>query len=177
MIPLKANRKSIRLKGYDYSQAGLYFITICCQDRICRFGKIQNREMILNNFGKIAYDEWVKTPEIRKNVELHEFVIMPNHIHAIIRLFDAGVCNTPQRPFHAGVCDTPPRSPSQTIGAIVRGYKSSVTKQLRSLGFNEQLWQRNYYEHIICDERAYNNIAKYIMNNPAKWDDDKFYYK
>jgi putative transposase len=84
--PQMHNRRSIRLKGYDYSQPGLYFITICCQDKICRFGKIENGEMILNEFGKIAHDEWEKTPQIRPNVPLGEFVIMPNHIHGIIHL-------------------------------------------------------------------------------------------
>lgn len=84
------HRRSIRLKGYDYSQAGLYFITICCQDRICRFGNLVNGEMVLNEFGIIAYNEWLKTPEIRPNVELGAFIIMPNHMHGIIRLHRRG---------------------------------------------------------------------------------------
>ena len=220
-------RKSIRLKGYDYSQPGLYFITICCQDRVCRFGQVVKGEMVLNEFGLIAYNEWLKTPDIRPNVELGEFVIMPNHMHGIIHISyqdhtckgeshspdnsqpktdvpnTKDVCNTPST--ESGVCDTPStesgvcdtlstesgvcdtsstksdvcdtslRSPSQTIGAIVRGYKSAVTKQLKSLGFHEKLWQRNYYEHIIRDERAYRNISEYIVNNPRKWANDKFH--
>jgi REP element-mobilizing transposase RayT len=80
------HRRSIRLKGYDYSQAGWYFITICCQGRICRFGHIENGEIILNEYGKIARDEWMRTTEIRPNVELGEFVIMPNHLHGIIQI-------------------------------------------------------------------------------------------
>ncbi|MFC2188763.1 transposase [Fulvivirgaceae bacterium LMO-SS25] len=233
-------RKSIRLKGYDYSQAGLYFITICCQDKLCRFGQVVNGEMVLNDFGLIAYNEWLKTPEIRPNVELGEFVIMPNHMHGIIHILyrdpsrkgeshspdntqqktderdtssaKSDVCDTssakreqnPNRkgeshspyntqqktderdttsrksdafntsPPESDVCDTSLQSPSQTIGAIVRGYKSAVTKQLKSLGFHEKLWQRNYYERIIRDERAYHNISKYIINNPRKWSEDKF---
>ena len=211
------HRRSIRLKEYDYSQAGFYFITICCQGRICRFGDVVNGEMILNENGKIAFDEWLKTPEIRNNVELCEFVIMPNHMHGIIRLFDRGELHSPpnnelhspaKNELHSpanneldsietnelhspannelhspetnelhsidrrGVCKTPLRSPSQTIGAIVRGYKSSVTRQI---AINEKLWQRNYHEHIIRDEQSYQNISKYIINNPAKWEDDKFY--
>jgi REP element-mobilizing transposase RayT len=94
--PLIHHRRSIRLKGYDYSQAGLYFITICCQDRRCLFGEIIDGKMILNEYGQIAYDEWVKTPEIRKNVELGEFIIMPNHIHGIIRLFRRGESHSPE---------------------------------------------------------------------------------
>jgi REP element-mobilizing transposase RayT len=197
-------RKSIRLKGYDYSQAGLYFVTICCYDRICRFGHIENGEMILNEYGRIAYNEWMKTPETRNNVELGEFVVMPNHIHGIIRLLGRGelhspnnetrVFNTNQPPDNSygnvGVFNTnkpsnnsfgnrgesisPLRGPSQTIGAIIRGYKSSVTKQLGLLDFDEKLWQRNYYEHIIRDEQSYQRISEYIENNPVHWNDDKF---
>lgn len=227
--PQNHHRRSIRLKGYDYSQEGLYFITICTQNRACLFGKIENGKMILNEYGQIACNEWIKTTEIRNNVELCEFVIMPNHIHGIIRLFgrgelhsphnsahspnnstnspnklntpiirgvcetsnvgvcdtlnvgvcdtsNVGVCDTPNvgvcETSNRGVCDTPLRSPSQTIGAIVRGYKSSVTKQLGLLGFNGKLWQRNYYEHIIRDEQSYLKISEYIQNNPANWHKD-----
>jgi REP element-mobilizing transposase RayT len=202
------HRRSIRLKGYDYSQAGLYFITMVTQNRACLFGTIENGAMILNQYGHIAYNEWIKTTEIRKNVELCDFVVMPNHIHGIIRLLgrgelhspeisnelhspeisnelhspeisnelhspqrsdNRGVCDTPE---NRGVCDTPLRSPSQTIGAIVRGYKSSVTKQLGLLGFNEKIWQRNYHEHIIRNEQSYLKISEYIVNNPVNWDND-----
>src|SRR5690554_7462706 len=127
--PNKHHRRSIRLQGYDYSQAGLYFITICCEDRICHFGQVENGTMILNKYGQIAYDEWMKTPEIRPNVKLHEFVVMPNHIHSIIQLLDIGrgESHSPHdNKSHSpddnrGVLQTPLRGPSQTIGAIVRG--------------------------------------------------------
>ncbi len=175
------HRRSIRLKGYDYAQAGLYFITICCQDRINRFGDITDRKMILNDYGQIAFNEWLKTPEIRPNVELGEFIIMPNHMHGIIRLLARGESYSPQitnelkTPVNTDVCKTSLRSPSQTIGAIVRGYKSSVTRQLGLLDFNGKLWQRNYYERIIRDQQSYERISNYIMNNPAKWADDLFF--
>ena len=84
--PLLHHRKSIRLKGYDYSSEGLYFVTICCHEMNCLFGKISEGEMILNELGQIAYREWINTLEIRTNVELLEFVIMPNHIHGIIKI-------------------------------------------------------------------------------------------
>lgn len=167
--PQKHHRRSIRLKGYDYAQAGLYFITICCENRICRFGSVGNGEMILNEFGKIARDEWLKTPTLRPNTALHEFVIMPNHIHGIIQI-RRGECNSP---LIRGECNSPLRSPSQTVGAIVRGYKSAVTKQLRVLGLTEKLWQRNYWEHIIRNENEYKRIGQYIINNPQKWENDK----
>ena len=193
------HRRSIRLKGYDYSQAGWYFVTICCHGRACLFGDVINNKMVLNEYGQIANNEWMKTPDIRPNVELGEFIIMPNHVHGIIRLLCRGELHSPlhngvstnnnielHSPLHNGVstnnningeCDSPLQGPSNTIGAIIRGYKSSVTKQLNLLNIGCAVWQRNYYEHIIRNEQSYQNISKYIINNPAKWSEDKFYLK
>lgn len=192
------NRRSIRLKGYDYSQAGLYFITICCYNRECLFGDVVNGEMVLNEYGTIACNEWLNTPNIRKNVELDVFVIMPNHMHGIIILNGEtgwGELHSPYNiitdnrtgelhsPINAisdnkmGECNSPPQGPSNNIGAIVRGYKSSVTKQFNLLNIGCTVWQRNYHEHIIRNEKSYQNISEYIVNNPAKWNDDKFYTK
>ena len=174
--PTIHHRRSIRLKDYDYSQSGIYFVTICCQSHICRFGKIENGKMILNDAGQIAFNEWMKTPDIRSNVQLDAFVVMPNHIHGIIIITDVGrgVSHTPNdetcQYHNQGICDTPLRSPSNTVGAIVRGYKSAVTKQI---GYS--VWQRNYHEHIIRNEKSYQYIANYIINNPSNWDKDKFY--
>ena len=194
--PKKHHRKSIRLAGYDYSQAGLYFVTICCEDKICRFGQVKNGTMVLNEYGQIANDEWLKTAQIRPHVQLHEFVVMPNHIHGIIQLLDIGrgelhspntnELHSPNtNELHSpdnnwGVCKTPLRGPSQTIGAIVRGYKSSVTKQINllcAIDASIKLWQRNYHDHIIRNEQSYQRISEYIINNPTKWKDDKFYKK
>ena len=157
------HRKSIRLKGYDYSQAGLYFITICCQDRICRFGQVENDEMILNEYGQIAYDEWVKLSERFPNFELDVFQIMPNHIHGIITLVGATLAVAQNDlEIRAGV------NPAPTVSDCLHIYKSK----------NEimgKLWQRNYHEHIIRNEKSYQHISEYIINNPAEWTDDKFY--
>ena len=207
------NRRSIRLKGYDYAQAGLYFITICCKDMKSLFGEIVGGKMVLNKYGKIANDEWLKTPELRPNVELGEFVVMPNHIHGIIRLLGRGELHSPDKHtiLHSPINETelhspnnrtgelhspnnrtgelhspndrtgelhsPPRVQPNTIGAIIRGYKSSVTKQLNLLDIGCVVWQRNYHEHIIRNEKSYQNISKYIINNPAKWAEDRFYLK
>ncbi len=180
------NRKSIRLKGYDYSKPGQYFVTICCHNRLNHFGQITNNEMKLNQYGKIAHDEWLNTVQKRKNVSLDVFVVMPNHIHAILILDDQcrgelhsplnNQSATPELPgkqlkasdFH---------SPSQTIGALIRGYKGSVTKQLKSVGFEEQLWQRGFHDHVIRNEKSYNTILDYINDNPAKWSEDQFFNK
>lgn len=172
------HRRSIRLKEYDYSQEGVYFVTICTEKKECLFGDIVNGKMVLNDAGKIVFNEWLRTTEKRTNVELHEFVVMPNHFHAIIEITHSnetrgrGVLHTPNNETidKKGVCNTPLRSPSQTVGAIVRGFKSAVSKQI---GFS--VWQRNYHEHIIRNGNSYQKIAEYIVANPANWADDKFY--
>jgi REP element-mobilizing transposase RayT len=356
------HRRSIRLKGYNYTQAGAYFITICVYGRKHLFGSIVNGEVHLNQYGRIARDEWLKTSAIRPNIRLGEFVIMPNHFHAIIIIDDNGECrgeshlstgtevqpddnhatyrrgeshsppriesHSPPRieshlpppieshspmaspikkvachpceskqviPLHIlvndetvqtylsvmgqyllfdhgvlgyddllkeegdstgkgecdwvgkGECDSPLRrgsdlpmqvgsdssmpgrsdlpmqvgsdssmpgrsdlpmpvrsdlpmqlrsdssmpgrsdssmqvgsdsplrSPSKTVGAIVRGYKSSVTKQINKLQDGLRVWHRNYYDIIIRDETSFDNISNYIINNPAKWEEDRFF--
>lgn len=206
------HRRSIRLKGYDYSQEGLYFITICCQNRDQLFGHIENGEMILNDFGKIAQEEWANSGIIRDNILIHEYIIMPNHIHGIIEiLFKKGESKDSKNFGELGIAL---KSPSQTIGSIIRGYKIATIKKIKDYILSEEknkereereereestgelqfaptaptptekikslnfkIWQRNYYENIIRDDRAYHNISNYIINNPQKWGKDKFYRK
>jgi REP element-mobilizing transposase RayT len=206
---MKFHRRSIRLPNYDYSQSGAYFITICTHQREWLFGEILNKKMLLNEFGNIARNKWLETPKIRPNLELGEFIIMPNHIHGIIWIKDElskGVSDGEGEVDRKGVWDgkgvsqyaptiptTAPgskgtefraptstssfRSPSKTIGAIIRGYKSSVTKQINIIrklpGF--AVWQRNYYEHIIRNEEDLHNITQYIKNNPKNWEKDDLY--
>jgi len=218
------HRRSIRLKGYDYSQAGLYFITICTQDRVCLFGNVgaplvgaqynndsqnnvnsqndctqndgaQNNNiviendvrvgniigwldeygrpqgdapthspiMILNDSGKMIETEWLKLTERFPNIELHEFVVMPNHFHGILQIVDSP-------------------ANGKTVGDMMDAFKSITTVEyiygVKQSGWNPfygKLWQRDYYEHIIRDEQSYHSISDYIINNPAKWKDDKFH--
>ncbi len=177
------HRRSIRLKGYDYSQAGAYFITICCQDMVCRFGKIENGEMLLNEHGAIAYNEWCGLTNRFPNIALDVFQIMPNHIHGVILVGatlavaqnDLGATvKVAQNDLGATVKVAP------TVGDIVGAYKSLVSNRCLNLfKMNNEtmgkLWQRNYYEHIIRNEQSYLNISYYIINNPTNWKDDKFY--
>jgi putative transposase len=179
--PLKHHRRSIRLKDYDYSTAGAYFITICCEDRIHRFGNIEGNAMILNQSGTIAYNEWINLADRFSNFELDVFQIMPNHIHGIIVLSDLttvgatlAVAQEEQKVNMATARGAP------TIANIVGAYKSIVSNACLQLfkSHNKtmgRLWQRNYYEHIIRDDRAYQNISNYIINNPSKWNEDKFH--
>lgn len=169
------HRRSIRLPGYDYAGAGWYFVTICTHGRECLFGEIVNGVMVLNDLGEIVHDEWNQTSMIRPTIELGEFVVMPNHFHGIIVIHESvgaygntpvgAYINTPLRP------DNPTafRSPSKTIGAVVRGFKSAATKHI-NIWRNTPgapVWQRNYYEHIIRNEKSYLNITQYISDNPA----------
>lgn len=133
--------------------------------------------MSLNEYGQIAYDEWMKTPELRPNVKLDAFVVMPNHIHGIIIINDGHGSGRGVLQYAPTQMNNTFQSPSQTIGAIVRGYKSSVTKKINILRNRPgcPIWQRNYYEHIIRDNKSYHRISQYIINNPEKWQDDKFY--
>jgi REP element-mobilizing transposase RayT len=196
--PQKHRRRSIRLQGYDYSQSGLYFITICCNNRICRFGHIENGEMVLNEFGTIAHDEWITLSDRFDCFELDVFQIMPNHIHAIISLNpfigatlavaqnivvgpkDGGILNSDSDKISP--CNRAEASPAPTTAMydIVCAYKSLVANGCAKIynSRNEimgKLWQRNYYEHIIKNETSYYQISNYIMNNPAKWAEDRFY--
>lgn len=170
------HRRSIRLKGYDYSQAGLYFITICTYEKTCLFGNIQKEEIVLNKFGIIARDEWRRTQQIRSNIELGEFIIMPNHIHGIIQINDRR--GTMHR---APTMERFGKPTSNTIPTIIRGYKSTVTKQINQLRRKGTMhrattvWQRNYYEHIIRNEQSYWKITEYITNNPLNWNQDRYY--
>ena len=172
--------RSIRLKGYDYLQAGLYFITICTQNRLCLFGKIENREMILNDPGIMIERQWQELIYRFDNIKADEFIVMPNHFHGIVKFVGVplvGTQNTKQQPTTGQ-----PQGIAPTVGDVVGAFKSLTTneyirgvKNNRWSRFNKKLWQRNYYEHIIRNEKSCYHILEYIQNNPLKWQDDKYY--
>ena len=184
------HRRSIRLKGYDYAQEGLYFITICCFENKHLFGKIVDWVMVLNDAGKIAEKCWLEIPEHFKNVVLHAFVIMPNYVHGILEIKGAEKGNEgdgaltgakkeaefEKKNIMKGAKDFSPilKSPSRTIGSVVRGFKIGVTKWMRQHTDVVNVWHRNYYDIIIRNGQSYNNISKYIVNNPINWRDDRF---
>jgi putative transposase len=182
------HRKFIRLRGYDYSSSGLYYITICTNEKRCLFGKIvplgdkKNRhEMTLNTAGEIADSCWLSIPEHFPDVVIHEYIIMPNHVHGIIELRKksgghVGVENF--QPLHRNFQQL--RNEYQkiiphSIGSIVRGFKIGVTKWFRNNTDIKNIWERNYYEHIIRNDGSYEQIAYYILENPYHWETDDFY--
>jgi len=151
-------RRSIRLKHYDYTQAGAYFVTICTHERRSLFGGIIDAQMRLGPIGKIITQEWAKSAEMRPDVELDAFVIMPNHLHGIVLLGQSG----------AGAKARP-------LGAVMRGFKAAATGALAAAGhrLDHPLWQRNYYGHIIRSEESLEAIRAYIADNPARWAEDR----
>jgi REP element-mobilizing transposase RayT len=180
-------RKSIRLKHYDYSSVGAYFVTICVCNRKNSFGIIKNGKIRLNNLGEIAGDEWQKTPEIRRdmNIQLDEFVIMPNHMHGIIMIGakQHNICRdtmhrvlNDETTMHQDAKHCVPTNrfggQSKNLSSIIRGYKSAVTMYARKHGINFK-WQTRFYEHIIRNNKELNQIREYIQNNPLKWHLDR----
>ena len=171
------HRKSIRLKGYDYSQAGLYFITICTHERLPLFGNINDGEMTTNEAGLVVEKCWKEIPDHFPQVILDCFVVMPNHIHGIIEIRDTvGAKNLlPLQPLPLQPLPTQQRGTSKTVGSMVRGFKTGVTKWFRGHTDIHQVWQRNYHEHIVRNEEAYFEISEYIEYNPAKWQEDTYH--
>ncbi len=178
--PLKYHRQSIRLKNYDYSQSGAYFVTICTQNRLCHFGCIENGIPELNDAGKIIQKIWIELPEYYPGVDIDIFVIMPNHIHGIIVLGGVGA-----GPRASPEDNTQPDSQMEramTLPDVVHRFKSLTTTQYRHgvkmwnwPSFPGKLWQRNYYEHIIRSDSDLNRIRDYIQNNPKNWITDRLY--
>jgi putative transposase len=163
------HRRSIRLAGYDYTQAGAYFVTLVTWQRDCLFGEVIAGEMRLNDFGKIVQEEWERTAIIRPNIELGAHMVMPNHFHGILMIID-GV-GASRRLAPTEVISPKPGS----LGAIMAQFKSIVTKRIWKLNQNMNgtpIWQRNYYEHIIRNDREMGEIWRYIESNPALWADD-----
>ncbi len=193
--PEADRRRSIRLRNYDYSRSGAYFVTVCTQKKECLFGEIVDGKMRLNEYGLIIAREWTRTPEIRKEIELDEFCVMPNHIHGIVTIQAAVVHavrangGSPEIVTNSGSPETgwddkttagrsaesPLRMKTRSISSFIAGFKSVVTKSINEISNTpgSPVWQRNYYEHIIRNDDELNRIREYIANNPAKWAEDE----
>jgi REP element-mobilizing transposase RayT len=170
-------RRSIRLQGYDYSQAGAYFVTACAHNRECLFGSIENGIVTLCECGGIVQTEWIKTAEIRSEVTLDAFVVMPNHFHAIL-FIDNGSVGAQVVVAHTAV-GAHGRAPLQrspkSLGSLMAGFKSAATKRINETRNSPGIpvWQRNYYERVIRNEEELNAIRQYIIDNPARWTEDR----
>ncbi|MEK7368036.1 MAG: transposase, partial [Planctomycetota bacterium] len=170
--PVKHQRRSIRLKGYDYSQKGAYFVTICTCNKKCLFGKVVESKIVLNKLGQMVVKCWNEIPIHFPNVELDVFVIMPNHLHGIIVLTD--YCRGGVPPPHWKGEATSPLQKS-TLGQVVAYFKYWTTRSINQT-FNtpgNRIWQRNYYEHVVRNEDDLNETREYVINNSLKWKLDK----
>ena len=187
--PQHHHRRSIRLPNYDYSRSGIYFITICTHQKQCLFGDINNGRMSLNQIGKIVVEEWLKSAQIRKEIELDEYVIMPNHLHGIVLIHndlkigdrlclrDRNIVDdkgASLAPLQNNVVDVSRQRKPRSLSSFVAGFKSSVTKRIKIFcpQPNPPIWQRNYHESIVGEEQQLARIRQYILNNPQKWQED-----
>ncbi|HEX9756891.1 MAG TPA: transposase [Nitrospiria bacterium] len=168
-------RHSIRLKGFDYSQAGAYFVTICVRNRECLFGNMVDGKVQMNDVGRVVQTVWEELPKRYPGVGTDASIVMPNHVHGIVVFTDhvgAGLALSNQNitPNKQGAASSAP-----TLGDIIRAFKS-----LSAIGVNrrfgrsgQSLWQRNYYEHILRTEDDLNRIRQYIRDNPMNWETDE----
>ncbi|MEL6405790.1 MAG: transposase [Chloroflexota bacterium] len=166
MKPLP-ERKSPRLKDFDYTQSGAYFVTICTHLRQHIFGHVHEDNMILSDAGEIAQSRWLVLPEHHKDIELDAFIIMPNHMHGIIIIHGEPSPSPTQKQL------TP-----KSLGTAVGSYKSSATRHIRKAlpeFAHETIWQTRYHDHIIRNEADFTRIRTYVEYNPSTWQEDIFY--
>jgi putative transposase len=196
------DRRSYRLRGQDYSREGLYFITICTNGNECFFGRINENKMILNDIGKIANEYWLKIPIHFPSAFLHEFVIMPNHVHGIIELINVNGCEFPHNggtrhgaSLHCVDTISPwfkilntkngfninhtisnhnkfGRLVPGSIPLIIYQYKSSVKRWCNKNNYQYFKWQSRFYERVIRNKKSFIAISNYIKNNPARWNEE-----
>ena len=170
--PEEDHRRSIRLLGYDYSQPGAYFVTICTQGRVCLFGEVVDEDVRLSRFGLIVADCWENFSDHFASVDPDKFLVMPNHIHGVLNIVQnrrGTACRAPT--VRAQLFG---QSRRHSLPTIIRSFKSAVTQRVnQSRGTPETtVWQRDYYEHVIRGARELETIRQYIVDNPAKWAED-----
>ena len=171
--PAKHHRKSIRLKGHDYTSPGAYFVTICVQGRACVLGEVMDGEMQLSDEGQIAAESWVWLEEQYPYVMVDAWVVMPNHTHAIITIHDDSTGGSGT----GGSRTAPTVVKRKPLGRLIGAFKTVSTKQINRMHNTPgaRFWQRNYWEHIVRNQTAYQRIYQYIQNNSACWEDDQLH--
>jgi REP element-mobilizing transposase RayT len=166
----RRSRRSIRHPGFNYADPGAYFITLCAYQRRFLFGQMVGGKMSLSACGRIVEEEWRRTQSIRSEISLDQFVIMPNHIHAIVKISDRN-----NRDSDYLLLVRRSRLSRRSLGSLVAGFKSSVTKRVKEQRqvSSDPLWQRNYYEHVIRDQKDLLSLRDYIATNPMRWAFDR----
>ena len=163
--------ESSRLKDFDYSTPWWYYVTISTRNHVSCFGKIENRKMILNELGETVEKEWLRTTDLRKNVELDYYIVMPNHFHGIIILNEnlvetrRGVSLQQTNEFSKPI--------KNSLSVIINQFKGAVKRWCNKSGYTDFVWQSSFYDRIIRNEKELYNIRKYIEQNPLKWEFDR----
>jgi REP element-mobilizing transposase RayT len=169
------HRRSIRLKGFDYSSNNAYFVTVCVEKRRCLLGEIVNTEMVLNENGKVVVECWTDLPNHYSNIQLDKYVVMPNHFHGIIQICGVELKADSVLPERAGYKPAPTNT--HGLSEIVRGFKTFSARRINTMLriSGKAFYQRNYYEHVIRNDYDLNRIRDYILTNPANWQSDELY--
>jgi REP element-mobilizing transposase RayT len=177
------HRRSIRLKGFDYSSKGMYFVTICTQNRENLFGEIVSDKMVLNIAGKMVERWYLELTNKYSNLQCGVNIIMPNHFHCIVEIVGADLCVCPELPQITQSIEIQGRHAGLPLPEIIQWFKTMTTNEYIKMvkqnllpPFNKRIWQRNYYEHIIRDEDEYYRVIEYIQNNPMLWGNDCYYH-
>lgn len=190
----KYRSESLRLQGYNYSSEGVYFITICTQNRLHYFGTISDNKVILSEAGQIVAKEWLLTTKKRDRVVLGEWIVMPNHFHALIglkpkdqtckdashasqyKLFNQrdGFDPSPQKKDIDQVYKNSFGPQRGNISSIIGGFKAACTRQIREAGTKDFNWQSGFYDHIVRNQKSLIKIEDYIKENPFRWQKDRF---
>ncbi|MBK05157.1 MAG: transposase [Deltaproteobacteria bacterium] len=167
---MKHNRQSTRAKGHDYTQECTYFITLVTWRRRHLFGEIVDGEMQVSPWGEIVTEEWEKSAQLRPYIRLDEYVVMPDHFHALVHFDNTTQTDQPTQPSNSPCILNGAKK--QSLGAVVGNFKASVTRRIRTHTENPYLrvWLRNYYDSIVHTSRAYPRVRQYIKNNPQKWE-------
>lgn len=185
----KHHRRSIRLPTWDYRRFGAYYVTLCTQEHRCLFGHITDEQMHLNETGRIVDEEWRRSTDIRTEIELDAYVIMPNHVHGIVLIIPPGeemldahdyyapVGATGRSPLPSDESVRKPGPPPRSLGAFIAGFKSAATRRINALRSTpgRPVWQRNYWERVVRNEREWDRFRRYIANNPSRWLQDKYH--
>ena len=170
--------ESARLKDWDYATPGFYFVTVCTRQRENIFGEVQEGMMLRSPVGEIVAEELVKTETVRENVKMDTWIVMPNHLHAIIHIThrvetSRGEIETLRRNVSTAEKENPSRLKPNTLGSIVGQIKIKCTKRIRALGIQKFDWQERFWDEILWDEPSIRNVEWYIETNPANWERDK----
>ncbi len=165
-VSLEPHRRSIRLKGFDYSSPAAYYVTICTREKQCLFGEIIRDQMRMNEYGRKIHEEWWRSEKVRPGIKLDAWVVMPNHVHGVVMMLEPAPVGA-----HVGA---PLQRRPRSLSSFVAQFKASAARRINALRGTPgaTIWQRNYYEHIVRSEDELNRIREYITTNPLRWASD-----